>query len=32
MSIQVGDPIPEVPLQRIREGVETVDTLALFDG
>jgi len=32
MSIQVGDPIPEVPLQRIREGVETVDTHALFDG
>ncbi len=32
MSIQVGDRIPEVPLQRIREGVETVDTRALFDG
>src|SRR5688500_19205022 len=32
MSIQVGDRIPEVPLQRIREGVETVDTRVLFDG
>ncbi|HEY0662841.1 MAG TPA: peroxiredoxin [Lysobacter sp.] len=32
MSIQVGDRLPEVPLQRIREGVETVDTRALFDG
>ena len=31
MSIQVGDRIPEVPLQRIREGVETVDTRTLFD-
>lgn len=30
MSIQVGDRLPEVPLQRIREGVETVDTHALF--
>ena len=32
MSIQVGDPLPEVALQRIREGVETIDTKALFDG
>jgi len=32
MSIQVGDRIPEVALQRIREGIETVDTRALFDG
>jgi len=32
MSIQVGQRIPEVALQRIREGVETVDTLTLFDG
>jgi peroxiredoxin len=31
MSIKVGDRIPEVPLQRIREGVETVDTRTLFD-
>lgn len=31
MSIQVGDRLPEVNLQRIREGVETVDTSALFD-
>lgn len=30
MSIKVGDPLPEVPLQRIRDGVETVDTRALF--
>ncbi len=30
MSIQVGDRLPEVPLQRIRDGVETVDTSALF--
>ena len=32
MSIQVGDRLPEVNLQRIREGVETIDTNALFDG
>ena len=32
MSIQAGDPIPEVTLKRIRDGVETVDTKALFDG
>jgi peroxiredoxin len=32
MSIQVGEPLPEVVLQRIREGVETIDTKALFDG
>jgi glutaredoxin/glutathione-dependent peroxiredoxin len=32
MPIQVGDRIPEVPLQRIRDGVETVDTHALFEG
>lgn len=31
MSIKVGDRIPEVALQRIREGVETVDTRTLFD-
>ncbi|MUV14650.1 peroxiredoxin [Noviluteimonas gilva] len=31
MSIQIGDRIPEVTLKRIREGVETVDTHALFD-
>jgi len=30
MTIQAGDRLPEVPLQRIREGVETVDTGALF--
>ena len=32
MSIQVGERLPEVPLQRIREGVEIVDTRTLFDG
>ncbi len=31
MSIQVGDRLPEVPLQRIRDGIETVDTTTLFD-
>ena len=31
MTIKVGDHLPEVPLQRIRGGVETVDTSALFD-
>jgi glutaredoxin/glutathione-dependent peroxiredoxin len=32
MTIQPGDHLPEVPLQRIRDGVETVDTAALFEG
>lgn len=32
MSIEVGDRLPEVRLQRIREGVEIVDTPTLFDG
>ena len=32
MSIQVGDRIPEVPLQRLDDGVKTVDTPTLFDG
>jgi glutaredoxin/glutathione-dependent peroxiredoxin len=32
MPIQAGDPIPEVTLKRIREGMETLDTRALFDG
>ncbi|MCL7713472.1 peroxiredoxin [Stenotrophomonas mori] len=32
MTIRVGDRIPEVTLKRIREGMETVDTRALFDG
>lgn len=30
MTIKVGDPLPEVPLKRIRDGVETVDTNTLF--
>lgn len=32
MTIQIGDRIPEVVVQRIREGVENVDTRALFEG
>ena len=32
MTIQAGDRLPEAPLQRIRDGVETVDTGALFEG
>lgn len=32
MTIQPGDAIPEVTLKRIREGMETLDTHALFDG
>lgn len=32
MTIQIGDQIPEVALKRIRDGVETVDTHALFEG
>ena len=32
MTIQIGDAIPEITLQRIREGVETVDTPTLFQG
>ena len=31
MSIQVGQHIPEVVVQRIRDGVEAIDTNALFD-
>jgi len=30
MTIQAGDRLPEAPLQRIRDGVETVDTGDLF--
>lgn len=32
MTIQAGDRIPELPLKRIRDGIETVDTRTLFDG
>jgi len=32
MPIQPGDRIPESRLQRIQEGVETVDTPTLFNG
>jgi len=31
MSIRVGDRIPEVTLKRIRDGIETQDTRALFE-
>ncbi|MBB6367013.1 MULTISPECIES: peroxiredoxin [Xanthomonas] len=31
MPIQTGERIPEVVLQRIRDGVEAVDTRTLFD-
>ena len=31
MTIKPGDRLPEVTLQRIRDGVENVDTRALFD-
>jgi peroxiredoxin len=30
MSIQVGEHLPDVPLQRIHDGVQTVDTAKLF--
>ena len=32
MPIQIGDRIPECNVQRIRDGFETVDTPALFEG
>ena len=32
MTIQIGDRVPEVVLQCIRKGVESVDTRTLFDG
>jgi glutaredoxin/glutathione-dependent peroxiredoxin len=32
MTIQIGDRIPEANVQRIRDGFETIDTHALFDG
>ncbi len=32
MTIQTGDRIPEVILKRIGQGIETVDTHALFEG
>lgn len=32
MTIQVGDHLPEIPLQRVRDGVEIVDTATLFNG
>ena len=32
MTIQAGDRLPEVPLQQINNGVQTIDTRTLFDG
>lgn len=32
MTIQVGERLPEVALKRIANGIEGVDTRALFDG
>ena len=32
MTIHVGDRIPEVTLKHIRDGIQTLDTQALFDG
>ncbi|WP_066097501.1 peroxiredoxin [Xanthomonas massiliensis] len=32
MPIQIGEPIPEVTVKRIREGIETKDTQSLFRG
>ena len=32
MTIQAGDRLPEVPLQQINDGVQTIDTHSLFDG
>jgi glutaredoxin/glutathione-dependent peroxiredoxin len=31
MTIQAGDPLPDVPVQRIRAGVESIDTGTLFE-
>jgi peroxiredoxin len=32
MTIQAGDRLPEVPLQQINNGVQTIDTHTLFEG
>ena len=32
MTIQAGDRLPEVPLQQINNGVQTIDTPTLFNG
>lgn len=32
MSIQIGQPIPEVTIKRLHAGIETLDTEALFRG
>lgn len=31
VPIQAGERLPEVPLQQIRDGVQTIDTRSLFD-
>lgn len=32
MAIQIGERIPDAPLQRIGTGVETIDSTSLFEG
>ena len=32
MTIQTGDRLPQAKLQRIGQGVETIDTASMFDG
>ena len=32
MGIKIGDSVPEVPLQRIKDGIQIVDTPTLFGG
>ena len=32
MTIQIGDTIPEVNIKHVNDGIETVDTIAFFEG
>ncbi|GAA4799231.1 peroxiredoxin [Lysobacter hankyongensis] len=32
MTIQIGDRIPEVNIKRINDGIDTIDTVRLFEG
>lgn len=32
MTIQIGDRIPEVNIKRINDGIDTIDTVHLFEG
>lgn len=32
MAIQIGDRIPEVNIKRINDGIDTIDTVHLFEG